>query len=184
MKQGDTNTEQDHELLLLSIQDPAIFSRIVDRYQGPFMRKAVSLIGNEQDAQDIVQDAFVKIYLNAPKFEVREGAAFSSWAYKILSNTCFSYHKKHRRHMTLLSYDEVERAVADEEVEDTRLDNFLLTLSRIPEGCARLLRRLVVEGKSYTELAEEEGVELGTLRVRIHRAKARFKEALIQYPNL
>ncbi len=169
---------KDHELLLLSIKDPEVFAAIVRRYQSAFLRKALTLTRNEDDAQDLVQEAFVKIYLNAGKFERRANASFQSWGYKILLNTFLSHCKKRGREVPL------EIDIAQEEEGDNLKDRFLNTLSKIPERSAQLLRRLVIDGKSHEELAHEEGIEEGTLRVRIHRAKQAFKRSLVEHPYL
>ncbi len=185
MVEHEDTKRSDQELLFSSIADPAVFARIVDRYQAPFIRKALTILGTDEDAQDVVQEAFVKIYLNAEKFEPRASAAFSSWAYKILLNTCYSHYKKHKRARGDVSLDETLLVGdVDEVVEESHLERFLAVLSKIPASAARLLYPLVVEGKSYQDLARLEGVTDSTMRVRVHRAKSSFKKALIQNQNL
>ena len=174
----------DNELLFLSLQNPKVFGQIVDRYQRAFISKAKSIIGNEEDAQDVVQETFTKIYLHAGKFERRAGATFNSWAYKILLNTCFSHHKKYQKEKRDLSYDDSIELREEEYEEESKMDKFILTLSKIPEGAARLLRMMVVEGKSHKDISEIEGVSEGAVRVRVHRAKETFKKALVQNQNL
>jgi RNA polymerase sigma-70 factor (ECF subfamily) len=87
----------DVKILQESINRPAAFALIVDRYQSAFLKKAGYILRNEDEAEDAVQDTFVKIYANANRFAAQEGASFSSWAYKILLNTCYSRYKKLKR---------------------------------------------------------------------------------------
>ena len=84
-----SNLMDDVEILQESISQPTAFALIVDRYQSAFLKKAGYILRNDDEAEDAVQDTFVKIYANANKFVEREGASFSSWAYKILLNTCY-----------------------------------------------------------------------------------------------
>ncbi len=186
MKERENTAQSDHDLLFLSVHDPEVFGTIVDRYQEAFLRKAVTIIGNEEDAKDVVQEVFVKIYLNAGKFERRAGAVFSSWAYKILLNSCFSHYKKGKRDRGSVSFDEtiLSESESGAVVEESNIERFLLILSKIPENASRLLRLLVLEGKSYQELAKLEGVSDNNLRVKIHRAKTTFKKILIENPHL
>ena len=184
MQARENTAQSDQELLFMSITDPSVFASIVDRYQGPFIKKAITILGNEEDAQDVVQEAFVKIYLNADKFERRAGATLSSWAYKILLNTCFSHYKKHKREKGNAHFDESIFAGVEEAEEESQLERFLAVLSKIPESTSRLLHLLIVEGKSYEEVGKLEGVTDSALRVRVHRAKQAFKKTLIQNPNL
>src|SRR4051812_3634121 len=88
---------KDEDVLYRSVEYPGAFGVLVDRYQKEFLRKVQRIVRNKDDAEDVVQDAFVKIYKNAHTFEVQEGAQFSSWAYKILLNTCFTFCKKRKR---------------------------------------------------------------------------------------
>src|SRR3989339_1340613 len=87
--------ELSDEAIVARVQsEPWLFTAILERYQSAFLRKAKSIIFNEQDAEEVVQDAFTKIYMNAHKFEVREGAKFSSWGYTILINTALTRYQK------------------------------------------------------------------------------------------
>src|SRR5437867_814349 len=72
----DTKTFSDEEILARSVRNPSIFAALVDRYEAAFLRKARHIIGNREEVIDIVQDTFTKIYLNANKFKVQEGASF------------------------------------------------------------------------------------------------------------
>src|SRR3990167_10895770 len=69
---------KDEEILALSIRQPSLFALLVRKYEEPFMRKALSIVRQREAAEDVVQEAFAKIYLNAHKFKKQDGAeAFS-----------------------------------------------------------------------------------------------------------
>ena len=91
---GTTEEKSDEEILFLSVKKPALFEILINRYQTPFLNKVRSILGNREEIEDIVQETFVKIYLNASRFQVQEGASFKSWGYKILLNTTFSQYQK------------------------------------------------------------------------------------------
>src|SRR3989344_3515123 len=92
--QSGGSVRRDEEILYASVKRPRFFEVLVDRYTDPFHNKVRGIIGNREEVDDIVQEAFVKIYLNARRFKVQEGASFKSWAYKILINTCLTKAKK------------------------------------------------------------------------------------------
>ena len=105
----------DEELLARSERHPSLFAAIVERYQAAFLRKASQVVGDQEEARDVVQETFVKIYRYAGRFEKQEGASFSSWAYKILMNTSFTHYQKRKRaalQTTPLS-PELEAVLAD-----------------------------------------------------------------------
>ena len=64
----------DEMILARSQAEPWLFAILLERYEAAFLRKAKSIVWSELDAEEVVQDAFTKIYINAAKFEVREGA--------------------------------------------------------------------------------------------------------------
>ena len=68
----------DEEVLKRSQAKPWLYAVLLDRYQDAFMRKARSILRNELDAEEVVQDAFTKIYMNADKFVPQEGATLTS----------------------------------------------------------------------------------------------------------
>jgi len=173
----------DEELLLLSVSHPSYFSHIVDRYQKLFLRKATKVLGNRADAEDVVQDTFIKIYKNAEKFQSRDEATFKSWGYAILINTCFSYLKKRKREMYFVEKLESEDLILlagtqDEFESKLDLDRFVSIVQKIPSMLGRMLTLGVLEGKDYDDIAKLEGVSVGVVRTRVHRAKKEFKKAI------
>ncbi|MDQ5955132.1 MAG: polymerase sigma-70 factor, subfamily [Patescibacteria group bacterium] len=171
----------DEELLAASIKTPAIFARLVQKYEAPFMRKALSIIHDEGEAEDIVQEACMKIYLNAAKFKVVEGAQFSSWAYRILINTALSHYAKRKRmgQHTVELDDEIWDLIPDKNLRQFERrqfeDEVASVLTRMPPLFANVLRAFFIEGKPQEEIARDEGVSVGAIKTRVHRAKREFE---------
>src|SRR3989338_5828825 len=88
---------KDEAVLALSLGEPAAFSILVERYQSPLFRAAFKIVKSREEAEDIVQESFVKIYKNADKFEKLEGIEFKSWAYKVTINTAITHYRKLKR---------------------------------------------------------------------------------------
>ncbi len=177
--------KSDSEILSLSLTEPSAFAVLVDRYQKDFLRKVEFILKNKEEAQDVVQDTFVKIYLNAKRFKVQEGATFKSWGYKILLNTCFTYCKKKKREKLFFENtpsEDLDLYRAHDETED-RLDLDLVkrVIARIPQALGNILTLNLLHGKSYETIAEDEGVTMGAIRTRMHRAKKEFKKEMNQY---
>src|SRR3989338_2299425 len=89
-EQSTLEETRDEDILRTSVKHPEFFSVLIDRYQDAFLRKALSIIKSREDAEDIVQEAFAKIYLNASRFVLQDGASFKSWGYKILLNAALT----------------------------------------------------------------------------------------------
>lgn len=173
---------KDEEILAASFKHPYLFELIVEKYEEAFIRKAKSIVFNEEAAQDIVQDTFVKIYLYGKKFKPVDGAKFSSWAYKVLINVCFQWYKKLKREKEFFSIlDEDLEAVLphdNREEQAQKLDRDYLEsmFARLPETFARILRLYVTEGREYGDIAKVEGVSEGAIKTRMHRAREEMRK--------
>jgi|GEM_PF-286827 len=176
----DLRHAPDEEILKLSLSSPAVFSILFDRYHAEFTRKAKKIVGEEY-AEDLVQEAFVKIYLNAGRFKKQEGASFKSWAYRILVNACFTYYKKQKRdrEATMPLDEELAELLPNFRVNVDKefTSNYVLSiLSRMPSLFANVLKAYFIEGKPQKEIAKQEGVSVGVIKTRVHRAKKEFKK--------
>ena len=183
---GLTNTDDvrelsDEEILARSQGEPWLFTALLERYQDAFLRKAKSIIYNPLDAEEVVQDAFTKIYVNAEKFEVREGAKFSSWAYTILINTALTRYQKcvKEGQRTMLLEGEYEQRLADMKdhvgMNENR-DAVERILNNMPGHFARVLKLHYLERWSHKDIASETGETVGAIKARIHRAKESYRK--------
>ena len=171
----------DEEVLARSQKEPWLFSVLLDRYQDAFMRKARRIVFNDADAEEVVQDAFTKIYQNAHRFETRADASFSSWGYRILMNTAFTRYQKLRREgsrFIAAESDVMELLGSDREEggRKEREDAVERVLARLPGHFAAVLRLHYLEHWPHKDIAEETGESVGTIKARIHRAKAAFRK--------
>jgi len=183
---GLTTTEDagelsDEEILLRSQTQPWLFRVLVDRYEAAFLRKARRIVFNPLDAEEIVQDAFTKIYVHANKYEPQSGAKFSSWAYRILMNTaCTRYQKLIKEGQRFASIDpEFEQFIGEQKEHsgfETRRDGIDRILVKLPGHFAYVLRLHYLERWTHQQIADDTGENVGTVKARIHRAKAAFRK--------
>lgn len=171
----------DEEVLARSRIEPWLFAVLLERYEDAFMRKARSIVRNELDAEEVVQDTFTKIYVHAASFEIREGARFSSWAYTILMNTAFTRYQKLVKHgQRVANLDpEFEQFVTERKdavANNETADAVSRILERLPGHFAYVLRLHYIERWSHQDIADETGETVGTIKARIHRAKAAFRK--------
>ncbi|HEX2792628.1 MAG TPA: RNA polymerase sigma factor [Candidatus Paceibacterota bacterium] len=173
----------DEEVLRLSQAEPDAFGVLVSRYEDAFLRKARSILHSREDAEEVVQDAFTRIYVYADRYRAQEGAQFSSWAYAILTRLAFTRYQKLRKHAgrTFELDPEAYERLGEEDgfLEDLSIRNeVLVALAKLPEAASRVLRLQFIEGKSQDEIATLEGSTVSAIKTRVHRAKKQFKEAL------
>ena len=155
--------------------DRASFARLVDHYYPRALRFAVQMLKHREDAEEAVQDAFLRVYDHLPRF--RDDAPFDPWFFRILGNRCRTLHAKRKHRAETIDYGEVTYDVAD---ETARTDGELLdasfvrdvhrALSTLPpeQREAFLLRH--VNDMDYEEMTIVTGAKGSTLRMRVKRA--------------
>lgn len=184
-KEINQATLPDEVILKRSLTEPNLFEVLVDRYEIPFRSAARRIVGLD-DAEDAVQETFVRMYVHAPTYIKKDGAKFSSWAYSILVRVCYTIYSKNKKRMTFTLDPEVTSEIEDFSVKELReygMDKeYLLTLiSKLPSLLKRTLELYIFDHKSEKEIAMIEGVSHGVVRTRISRAKDKLKELNLQY---
>ncbi len=174
----------DEEILRQSLGDPSQFKILVARYQEPFLRKAWGIVRKQEDAEDIVQDTFVKIYKYGDHFQKRAGIAFKSWAYKILMNTAFTHYQDIKKktnaveYLDPVLYDEGEKPLGYTQdlaaISDAKV-MVQSVIEKMPEHLGRILGLYYLADKSYKDICKIEKISMTALKMRLFRAKRLFK---------
>lgn len=182
----DQKIYRDEEVLAESLRNPLLFGVLVDKYQDAFIRAAYKVVNHRQEAEDIVQETFTKIYSNASRFEKREGSSFKSWAYKILLNTSFVHYRKIKRMRESIIY--VDASFYDFVSDNTTAKDYELAIetkvmvaeimNNMPQHLKRILKMYYLEDKSQKSIADQEKVSVATVKMRLFRAKKYFKKIL------
>ncbi len=153
------------------------FEMLVRKYHNRLVNIVNSLTGNAADAEDIAQEAFLKVYRNLNDF--RNQAKFSSWLYRITLNTAYDHLRKNIHKNT--SLDEMDYSnIADNKPREDILAKETLqkALDKIPFDFRSALILKEIEGLSYEEIAQALKIRLGTVESRIFRARRMLKNLL------
>ena len=150
--------------------DVRAFATLVDMYYARCLRFALHMLADRSDAEEAVQDTFVRLYRALPSY--REQDSFEPWLFRILGNRCRTAGAKQRRHAEVMEYGEVpDRATpAAHDREMAWREEIARALRALPieQREAFLMRH--VEGMSYEEMAEATGAGLSALKMRVKRA--------------
>ena len=177
--------------------DKNAYRELVDRYQRRAVSIAYGYVHNTDDAQDMVQEAFIRAYKNLNRFE--PGSSFIAWFSKIVVNVCIDHYRKQKKRKSVEYDDSYQRrdaidghALAGNPIElqpHRRLEQEELSgaieqaLSRLSENHRTIIVLREVEGLSYEEIAESMSCNLGTVMSRLHHARKKLQEALRPYLN-
>lgn len=178
--------EADDESLMRALQsgNHQAFSLLVRRYSPRFYAAAWRLSGNSGEAEDLVQEAFLKVWHKPHMWNPDGGAAFTTWFYRVLVNLAID--KKRRRRPQLAGEEIIEtlrdtRAAQDEVMilsEEQRL--LEAGLAALPERQRTALTLCFYEGLSNAQAAEVMGVKVKALESLLMRAKAGIKDFVTQ----
>lgn len=190
-------TREQEAAVIQSVLDGDVnaFETLVKEYEKNVYNLALRMTGNSEDAADMSQEAFIKAYNSLSSF--RGDSKFSVWLYRIVSNVCLDYLRSRTRKPTVsLSTEnddgeEVELDIADESQSPELLLDRSLTRDAVRRGLAALppdhreiLLLREIQGLSYEEIAAALGLEAGTVKSRIFRARKKICSFLIKDGNI
>jgi RNA polymerase sigma-70 factor (ECF subfamily) len=176
--------KEDHELLAL-IQDGSreAFSALVGRHTGRFYRLAYRYLQNKEAAEDVVQEAFLKLWENPALWQPERNTKFTTWFYRIVVNLCLDQRKKKKPEAL---EDETlvpdERAPTDEMMIREQQQRIVeKEIAALPERQRIALNLCFDEGLSNQEAAQVMGIHLKALQSLIMRAKTTLKDRMKAY---
>ena len=155
---------------------------------------ALGMTKNPTDAEDLVQETMIKAYRGWANFE--QGTYLKAWLKKIMENTNKNIQIKRGKQLGKTALDELEdwqvgaapslttvetRSAEIEAIEAMNIPEVQNALAELPENWRQVLLYRVVDGLSYAEIAEVMGIKEGTVMSSLHRAKARLRDALLNY---
>jgi RNA polymerase sigma-70 factor, ECF subfamily len=178
----------DHRLIAECLQGrTSAFGELVCRYQDRLYNTVYRLLDNAEDAQDVVQEAFLNAYQSLDSF--KGDALFFTWLYRIAVNTAISLKRKQRLVLSLNAGREDGHAVEPMDAAETNQPGHALERAEEERRVQRALNRLSpehravlvmkdMEGQKYETMAEVLQVPVGTIRSRLHRARVELREVL------
>ena len=187
-----TTEREIDQILVERVQrgDKKAFELLVSKYQRKLMRLVSRLVYDQAEAEDVVQEAFIKAYRALPNF--RGEAAFYTWLYRIGINTAKNYLVTQGRRAPTSTDSDVEEAEGFSDADglrDINTPESLLAskqiaatvnaaMSALPEELRNAITLREIEGLSYDEIAEVMLCPIGTVRSRIFRAREAIAERL------
>jgi RNA polymerase sigma-70 factor (ECF subfamily) len=172
----------------IQAQDELAFREIVERYQAKVFSIIYGILRNRNDAEDIAQQVFAKIYFSIKNFDFR--SSLLTWIYKITVNECYDYLRKKRVRKLVYESDfsnedsarvETSGSATDQQpAVDQRLaqrDLILKLLQKISDEDRSLILLKEVEGHSVEELSQMTGMNENTIKVKLFRARQKLVKA-------
>ncbi|MCX6793272.1 MAG: RNA polymerase sigma factor [Candidatus Falkowbacteria bacterium] len=187
-KQNNLPSNSDEILAKLALKDQAAFAELVNRYQAP-LRRYVSRLArlDETDIDDVLQEAFIKLYLNLNDFDPK--LKFSSWLYRIVHNETINHFRKRSVKYEVgldIEGDEkwnefwedeginrIDQTLANEKIQET--------LNKLSPNYRDVLILKYLEQKNYDEISDILQKPPGTVASWLNRAKTQFRSLYQTY---
>ncbi|MCL6531802.1 MAG: sigma-70 family RNA polymerase sigma factor [Armatimonadetes bacterium] len=178
-------------------QDESAFAQIVNLYADKLYNYIVRMLGNPHDAEDVLQEVFLRAYQGLPSFDGR--ASLSTWLFRIAHNLCIDHYRKQERRVKTVSIyqdnpDEADEGAEEWEFPDTQtpdpmqavLDRELQeVVERALESLSPKLKSVLLlydmEGLSYEEISQSLGIPMGTVKSRLHLARSEIQKKVAAY---
>lgn len=185
-------SEKERELIRNAVRgDEASFEALILSCKGRAYNIAFRYMGNEEDAMDAMQEAYIKIYRGLASFNME--SSFDTWVYRIVVNTCNDALRRRKKiSMLQIVYSEDENRdtiaeipdnspLPDEIFENKEEGKYILKcLERIEEDHREILILRDIQGFSYVEIARMLNCSMGTVKSRISRARKKLKEIYLE----
>jgi len=177
----------------LRVGDRAAFSQLVEAYSGKLYRLSLKMLQNPQDAEDVLQETFIKAFKHIRNFDGR--SSISTWLYRIATNEALMLLRRKRPDMVSIEEPDQDGEPEQEPLQIVdwccmpeqellsgearkRLDD---AVGRLPAGLRMTFLLRDVEGLSTAEAAEVQGLTETALKTRLSRARLRLREDLSTY---
>ena len=167
--------------------DSSYYSFLVEKYESKAYTLALRIVRNEEDAQEVSQDAFLKAFKSLSKFK-RE-ASFSSWLYRIVYNTSLSRIKKKQIKTTELTFESENISIDETQqgfarlVKEDRKRYLQLAMSQLSEEESTMINLFYSDDKNADEIGEIMSLSHGNVRVKLLRTRKKLLTILSQALN-
>ena len=182
-------TQKDENALVEAAQrgELSAFNTLITAYQQQAYGIAYRILGDGDSAADAMQDSFIKVYNRIHQFR---GGSFKAWLFRVVINTCYDRLRgDRRRRAKLLDGDDIlpehdyrlidAKPTPHDHAESSELMRLMLAeIRKLPVEQQQVLLLCDVEGLAYHEAASMTGSNLGTVKSRLSRARAKMRDAL------
>ncbi len=153
------------------------FERLINTHYGTMYKMAFKWCGNREDAQDITQNACIKLARNLNSF--RGDSAFTSWLYRLVINTAKDYMRSNNRHTSNATpLDDQTKSSDQNPDQHLYTKEVIAEIHKLPEAEKEALLLVVSEGFSHKEVAEIMQCAESTVSWRVHEARKKLNAAL------
>lgn len=160
--------------------DPQAQYGIYKKYVGAMFHTAIRMVGNREDAEDVTQEVFTKVFQGLDSF--RGESTLGAWIKRVTVNTCLNFMRQRRK----IFFEEINDKLNttsepefDEKEWAFNIQNIHEAIKKLPDGCRMVFNLYMLEGYKHAEVAELLGITESTSKTQYKRAKRLIRELIL-----
>lgn len=163
-------------------EKPSCQEKLYKLYSGRMMAVCVRYTKSRFEAEDIFQEAFVKVFKNINAYK---GGSFEGWMRRIFVNSAINHYHKNRKYQDQQDYAGVEEIISSGEDIISQLSGkeLMLVINQLPDGYKLIFNLYEIEGYNHREISEMLGIAEGTSKSQLAKAKSYLKKMLLKLSN-
>ena len=170
----------DHDLIEgCLLGNPVMQKKLYDKYAPKMYGICLRYAANTEDAKDILQDGFVKVFINLSKFKA--AGSFEGWMRRIFVNTAIEHYR--RKNQLYAISENQEENIPNQDIsalDELAAEDIIKLISELPNGYRTVFNLFAVEGYSHKEIAALFSISEENSRIKLNRARQKLKKILMQ----
>jgi RNA polymerase sigma-70 factor (ECF subfamily) len=154
--------------------------QLYSKYHRKFLALCLRYAESRETAEDILQDAFVRIFTKLDTF--RRDGSLEGWMRRIVVNTAIGYYRKQLRSALTVQLEHTAPITTNEPspLQKLQAQDLLAAVQQLPIGCRVVFNLYAIEGYAHQEIADQLGISIGTTKSQLHRARHLLQARLTQ----
>jgi RNA polymerase sigma-70 factor (ECF subfamily) len=151
--------------------------KLYQLYYGYAMSISLPYVNNEEEAQEVVNDGFIKVFMNINQYD--KSRSFKGWFRKILINTAIDNFRQNKNHYNQMELGEIQISNFDDDIVDKMSEEEILNLVQgLPQAYKIVFNLYVLEGYKHHEIAKILNISVGTSKSNLSKARNKLKESI------
>ena len=153
------------------------YRELYELYAGELMAIALRYMKTRQEAEDVLQETFIKVFKNLASFDQR--SALKTWLTRIMINTALNTLRTRHQMINWSGTDDVNLDIEPLPLNDFHVNDLIGFIQELPTGCQMVFNLYAIEGYAHKEIAEMLDISVGTSKSQLHRAKGLLQAIIV-----
>ncbi len=177
---ANINADLYQQLLIQCIEnEPKAQKKLFEILAPKMYAICVRYAKDNDDAKDLVQEGFIRLFKNLEKFESR--GSFEGWVKRIFINTCIEYYRKQQKENLKVEIENIaENAIESNTISLLKAADLMTIIQKLPLGYRTVFNLFAIEGYTHEEIANKLGITINTSKSQLFKARQHLQEIILK----